>query len=219
MIWFTSDEHYGHENIIKFCNRPFKDVQEQTEEMIRRHNEVVQDGDEVYHLGDMFWDIPTTQAWKIRDRLKANHKYIWGNHEKGMKRAYSGKQSAKWNFEFLGDLHTLKPDLKPSITLCHYSMRTWPQSHRGSYHLYGHTHGVLQGHGLSMDVGVDANNFYPISIDEVHRKMQEKARTLNLYEYRCGECQNFFYSADPARRDGYTTCKCGKEMTVTKLVY
>ena len=218
MIWFTSDEHYGHENIIKFCNRPFKDDKEQTEEMIRRHNEVVGDEDVVYHLGYMFWDLPAAKSWGVLVQLKGHHKYIWGNHEKGMKdvlRVYH----THTKIEVLGDLYTLKPPLKPSITLLHYSMRTWPNSHRGSYHLFGHTHNAIQGHGLSMDAGVDANGFYPISIEQVHTKMQEKAKTLNLYEYKCSHCQNFFYSADPARRDGYTTCKCGKEMEVTKLVY
>ena len=51
-IFFTSDHHFGHENIIRFCNRPFKDAREMNEVLIQRWNEKVKPRDEVYHLGD-----------------------------------------------------------------------------------------------------------------------------------------------------------------------
>ena len=51
MIWFTSDEHYGHQNIIQFCKRPFLNLEHMTERLISHHNEVVKPGDEVFHLG------------------------------------------------------------------------------------------------------------------------------------------------------------------------
>jgi calcineurin-like phosphoesterase family protein len=57
------------------------------------------------------------------------------------------------------------------ITLCHYSMRKWNKSHYGTWHLYGHSHGTLPPYGLSMDVGVDNQNFYPVSFDEVKARM------------------------------------------------
>ena len=52
---FTSDQHLGHANIIRLCNRPFENVNVMTEALLAGHNAVVQDGDEVYHLGDIFW--------------------------------------------------------------------------------------------------------------------------------------------------------------------
>ena len=54
-IFFTSDEHYGHANILQFCNRPFKSVEEMTEGLIANHNAVVGVNDVTYHCGDMFW--------------------------------------------------------------------------------------------------------------------------------------------------------------------
>jgi calcineurin-like phosphoesterase family protein len=51
-VWFTADHHFGHENIIKFCNRPFASAQEMDEAMIERWNSVVKPDDKVYHLGD-----------------------------------------------------------------------------------------------------------------------------------------------------------------------
>ena len=52
-IFFTSDTHFGHENIIKYCKRPFKDVKEHDAELIRRWNEKVPEDGIVFHLGDV----------------------------------------------------------------------------------------------------------------------------------------------------------------------
>jgi calcineurin-like phosphoesterase family protein len=62
------------------------------------------------------------------------------------------------------------------IDLCHYAFRTWNYSHKGSWHLYGHSHGTLPEieTSLSFDVGVDSWDFYPVSFDEVAAKMATK---------------------------------------------
>lgn len=54
-VFFTSDEHHGHKNIIQFCARPFASTEEMTEVLVERHNKLVRPGDVVYHEGDMFW--------------------------------------------------------------------------------------------------------------------------------------------------------------------
>ncbi len=56
--WFTSDHHFGHENIIRFCGRPFKSLGEMNYEMTRRWNLVVEPGDTVYYLGDFAMGDP-----------------------------------------------------------------------------------------------------------------------------------------------------------------
>ena len=78
-IWFTSDEHYGHANIIKFCNRPFSDVHEMTLGLIAKHNHLVKKGDTVYHLGDFCWK-PADVAEVLR-QLEGEHILIVGNHD------------------------------------------------------------------------------------------------------------------------------------------
>ena len=56
-VFFTSDLHFGHENAIRFDNRPFKSIEEMDTELIRRWNEKVGKGDLVYVLGDMIWKM------------------------------------------------------------------------------------------------------------------------------------------------------------------
>ena len=56
--YFTADTHFGHGNIIKYCNRPFKNHLEMDDELIRRWNNVVSNEDEVYHLGDFEFGAP-----------------------------------------------------------------------------------------------------------------------------------------------------------------
>ena len=68
--------------------------------------------------------------------------------------------------------------------LCHYAMRVWHHSSRGSWHLYGHSHGNLADApaSLSMDVGVDAHQFLPWRFDEIKAVMEAKRRASEVYD-------------------------------------
>ena len=169
--WFTSDQHYGHSNIIKFCNRPFKDTSEMREKLIENHNSVVKPGDRVYNIGDMFWrTTPMSEAMSIVSRLNGQHYYIYGNHDELFRNAFLRNK-----FIWCRDAENLKVEGYPNIYLHHYACKVWNGSHKGSYHLYGHTHNVLPEDGSrSCDVGVDAQNFFPISLEEVHEKMKDR---------------------------------------------
>jgi calcineurin-like phosphoesterase family protein len=174
-VFFTADEHYGHANIIKFCNRPFAHVDEMRESLILRHNNKVNKGDLTYHLGDIFWrHTSTRQAFDILKRLNGTHYLIWGNHDETaqevMANAYGGPK-----FVWARDVEKIKPRSQyPSIWLSHYAHRVWPESHKGSWHLYGHTHGVLPDFRRSHDAGVDANDYAPLSLDELALLMYKK---------------------------------------------
>lgn len=81
MEWVTSDTHFGHKAIIKYCNRPFKDAKTMDRTMIKRWNRVVQPKDTVYHLGD-FGLTSKKRKIKIFNKLNGKKILILGNHDK-----------------------------------------------------------------------------------------------------------------------------------------
>lgn len=170
-LFFTSDEHYGHANIIKFCNRPFKNIWESRDVIVAKHNAKVPKGSITYHLGDMFWrTFPLKEALDTLNALNGQHYFIWGNHDELIER----NEILQAGFIGIKDLHVIQSH-DPKIVLCHYAMRTWRGSHRGTWQLYGHTHATLPDAGtLNIDVGVDAWDFAPVAIEEIEAVMRNK---------------------------------------------
>lgn len=156
MWWFTSDEHYGHENIIKYCYRSFESVGEMDYKLISNHNAVVKPGDVVYHLGDF---TLKKDAHNYISRLNGTHVFIKGSHD-------------RWLSKSEPYIREIKIE-KQNVVLCHYAMRRWAKSHHGSWQLYGHSHGHLPPEGKQWDVGVDNNNYYPVSWDKVKKIMEQ----------------------------------------------
>ncbi len=172
MYFFTADQHYGHKNIIKYCERPFADVDEMDSTIRQRHNSLVTDDDTVVHVGDLAFAKKRPQ--QLIDTLKGKHVFIKGSHDKWL----HGSPPI-WETEIAGH----------SIVVCHYAMRTWPRSHYGTWHVFGHSHGRLPDQGLSYDVGVDVNGFYPVSFTRLYEIMVAKAqRMLNDPQERLIDC-------------------------------
>jgi len=187
-IWFTADHHFGHANIIRYCNRPFASADEMDATLIRLWNESVGVDDVVYHLGDFtLQGLPKFQAiiWQLNGKLRimpGSHDRRWLEHYKPDDPAMHTAHG--YPVELLPPLVSLEiPDLRDDrypqvIVLCHYAMRVWDRSHYGSWHLYGHSHGNLPGLGLSLDVGVDCHGYRPISLEEVARKLTSFQHSL-----------------------------------------
>ncbi len=169
-IFFTSDTHFGHSNIIKYCARPFKDVVEMNNTMIDNWNKVVGKHDTVYHLGDFCFGREDYEFDLYFKKLNGDIIFIEGNHDKLAKR----NRHKFFNYHKLHEI--IHGDAGQPIVLCHYAMRVWNKSHRGSWHLYGHSHGTLTDDptSLSFDVGVDCHNFTPISFEQVAEIMARK---------------------------------------------
>jgi calcineurin-like phosphoesterase family protein len=165
--FFTADEHYGHHNIIKYCNRPFRNVDEMDEKIIKKHNEVVTSEDTVYHLGDFTLVKTFEEAEKYIKRLNGKHIFIKGSHD-------------YWLSDNCAKIIEFKEESYPLVIMCHYAMRVWSLSHYNSWQLFGHSHGQLKEIGKQLDVGVDTNNFYPYSLVEVSKIMEKKDDNFNL---------------------------------------
>jgi len=163
---FTADTHFNHRNIIEHCHRPWASVYVMNEYLINAWNSVVRPEDLVYHLGDFAWpegkllfsDIHTPR--KILGLLNGRKILITGSHDSDIIRTCSDL------FEEITPLKDIKINGQ-HVVLCHYAMRRWPRSHHGAWHLYAHSHGELEPLGKSWDAGVDNNNYYPLSWDQV----------------------------------------------------
>lgn len=170
-IFFTSDTHYYHKNIIKYSSRPYKDVDEMNESLIVNYNSVVRPTDTVYHLGDVSFGKDKETETVLR-RLNGSKHLIFGNHDKSLRK---NKDLLSKYFGSVNDYAEIDVNGQ-KIILCHYSFRVWNKSHHGSWNLFGHSHGSLYDDPnlLSMDVGVDPNGYYPISFEEVKKIMEKK---------------------------------------------
>lgn len=169
--FFTSDTHYYHTNIIKFSKRPFKDVEEMNEGLITNYNAVVREKDMVFHLGDFGFGKGNATENILR-RLNGDKHLIFGNHDKALRK---NKALLAKYFGWAKDYAEIEVEGQ-KIVLCHYAFRVWRASHYGSYSLYGHSHNSLYDDPnlLSFDVGVDAQNYFPISFEQVKKRMAKK---------------------------------------------
>jgi calcineurin-like phosphoesterase family protein len=169
--WFTSDTHWGHANIIKFCNRPFADITEHDEMLIKNWNDCVQPGDDVYHLGDFALRRDPQAVFR---RLNGNKHLVIGNHDRE-------KRMRQLDWAWVKDVYYLKLGKRPSerIWLSHFPHLSWNKSHKGSMHLHGHCHGELPDDGRSRraDVGVDVWDFKPVHLDTILAFMKDRGPT------------------------------------------
>lgn len=174
--WFTSDIHFSHKNIIKYCNRPFQSVDEMDRILIDNWNAVVGPNDHVYQLGDFCFG-KIDHILKISNRLNGIKHYIYGNHDKEM------INHEQMLFDSIPKLASVDYYRKinvegQSIILCHYAFSVWDKSHHGSWNLYGHSHSTHEPYkcGKQMDVGVDnaaklLGEYRPFSFKEIKRLM------------------------------------------------
>lgn len=138
-VFFTSDLHFGHQNIIRFDNRPFKNVEEMDEELIRRWNEKVEKDDLVYVLGDLFWNGDCNFVQNTLKRLNGQIILIKGNHDRWLHNAGNKKLLA--GIKDYDDIKvTLKDGTIKRCILSHYFMPFYNGHFNNAIHLHGHSH-------------------------------------------------------------------------------
>lgn len=164
MIYFTSDLHLGHRGIISMQNRPFENIQEMNQILIQNYNAVVHKNDMVYILGDISHHLPMESANELIGKLNGKKILVKGNHDK----KYDSEL-----FEEMCDFKTVSLN-GMYFALMHYPMLSWSKKNSGSIQLHGHMHARgeynLQNKADGIrryDVGVDANNYYPVSVKQI----------------------------------------------------
>lgn len=138
--FFISDTHFGHENVIKYDNRPFASLEEMEEEMIKRWNSAVGKGDNVYILGDFCWTSKPELIVGLLKRLNGNKMLIKGNHDRGL----DDKKVKNAFGQYIKETDKICINGK-NIVMSHYPIASWKKMQRrnpeeNSILLYGHVH-------------------------------------------------------------------------------
>jgi calcineurin-like phosphoesterase family protein len=186
-IFFTSDYHLYHEKILILGKgRPFANVEEMNAAIADRHNAVVRPGDLVFNLGDYALKCQWLDAYRQRERYVGQQHFLFGNHDKIAAEMIRNRPDcfvwAKGDPDSPGSyVLRLKGYDVPKIQIGHFAARTWTSSHKASWNLYGHSHNQLpeEPRWLGFDVGVDAWDYTPVSIEQVAQKMK---RLMPAYE-------------------------------------
>lgn len=137
MIFFTSDQHFGHENALKFDRRPFGSTEQMEKEMVDRWNNKVMPTDTVYILGDFIWK--SDNAAELLHRLHGKKIVLKGNHDKWLRKE-ENREALEAVKDYDDILVELKDGTRRRCILCHYPIHFYNGHYRGSIMLYGHTH-------------------------------------------------------------------------------
>lgn len=172
-IFFTSDPHFMHSNILRYCDRPFNDIRDMNQTLVDNWNRVVGDDDLIFCLGD-FSLGKEDDTLHILNSLNGYKVLIKGNHEKSvMKKEYTRKKFNGGIYDLL-EIKVNDDEVSDGfqdLVLCHYPMLSWNRSHRESFQLFGHVHGNMENDSRlspnQLDVGVDCHDFTPISYQTV----------------------------------------------------
>lgn len=166
MIYYTADPHLGHENVIKFSNRPFSNVEEMDNAIIANWRSVVQPNDDIYVLGDLIFKSADPEAYL--KQLTGKIHLIRGNHDTFLK-----NKALERYFTSIDELLTIA-DNGRRVVLCHYPMAEWNGFYRNAVHLFGHIHNnrnlaceIMEKIPNCYNVGVDCIGFTPMTLDQI----------------------------------------------------
>lgn len=179
-VFFTSDTHFGHSNIIKYCQRPFNSAEHMDEVLISNWNEVVSPQDIVFHLGDFCFG--SDKEWiKILQRLNGTKYLILGNHD--LKKIANSSQIQDYFADINMQMRVVVD--KQKMLLNHYPFLCFEGGYQNVWQLFGHVHSSKHSTGLDKerlvhlfptqyDVGVDNNNYRPVSFAQVSQIITEQ---------------------------------------------
>ena len=193
-IWFTSDCHFGHRNILNFCERPFENTKEMEKAIIENWNRVVKPNEKVFCLGDFSWFHSRHEIKKIVNKLNGEIYMILGNHDK--KEAFELCDAEK--LYICSDITYLylRPETNDSdnrfetncytVVLSHFPQLCYSQSEKNNtYNFFGHIHSRKNQPMIEFDepikllkrqqydVGADRHDYTPIDFFDVLKEIEE----------------------------------------------
>lgn len=207
MKFIVSDTHFFHDSVNDFDNRPYKDVEEMSEDLIKRWNDVVGISDTVYLLGDMFFKVRRDLLEYVFSRLKGKIIYIRGNHESsidGNSDIVGSHVEMRTSYE---EVFVEYKDEKHRLVMSHYPIPSFNgHFHTGATHFYGHVHNSKEqamamyhqlmnftnknekGIHKMLNVGVMMSymGYRPMELNEAIALAEERAD--KMYEYFNEEC-------------------------------
>lgn len=171
MNLYTSDLHFGHKNVIAFDHRPFADVDEMDNFILKCWNSRVQSDDTVYILGDICYHSEKGPEWYLR-RLKGRKILVLGNHDTKILK----NKTALSYFEVVDNMMQITDDDKNQLCLCHYPIAEWNGFFHNVCHIYGHIHNkkaetyeIMKTRERALNAGCMINNYAPASLNELIR--------------------------------------------------
>lgn len=193
-IWFTSDCHFGHRNILNFCERPFENTKEMEKAIIENWNSVVKPEEKVFCLGDFSWFHSRHEIKKIVNRLNGEIYMILGNHDK--KEAFELCDTEKLHICSDITYLYLRPETNDSdnrfetncytVVLSHFPQLCYSQSEKSNtYNFFGHIHSrkdqpmIEFGEPIKLlkqrqyDIGMDRHSYTPIDFFDILKKIDE----------------------------------------------
>lgn len=183
-LFFTSDTHFNHDFVRKICNRPYSTIEEHDQKLIENWNSVIGIDDTVFHLGDFcFGGAP---KWKeIINQLNGHIYLIRGNHDDKNLSAnvINLFEGVFYQAKLLVDNRIVYLNHFPFLCFAHGDINTYKDNY--AIQLFGHIHSGPNCTGsdcsrsqilypTQYDVGVDNNNYFPISWKNVQDKINKQ---------------------------------------------
>ena len=180
-VFFTAETHFGHANILRYCQRPFSSIEEHDAALIKNWNSVVQKDDEVYVLGDFIFAKTALEVESIAGRLNGRKYLIRGNHDR--------VNICESSFIWIKDYHELGANTLRWV-LSHYPFSEWNGFHRKNkaVHLHGHVHNhdMDPPRDRRINVGVDLHGFTPIRAKILARRLLSEALEVGSADFSSG---------------------------------
>jgi len=183
VIYFSSDHHFYHANVIRFCDRPYKDVEEMNEALVKNWNAVVKPEDTVYYLGDFSMALRPVELYtkRLNGRkilIAGNHDWCFPGHKKSKTQEKAANVQQKyltegWDHILVCDNITIGDEV---VSMSHFPWKgdstdtrfdDWRLEDDGGWLLCGHVHEKWQRKNKMINVGVDVWDYKPVSIETI----------------------------------------------------